>query len=275
MNIQSFERLSLSLLVLAVSACSDSSGTPADAPPGSGGGPGAGGQAVNPGTGGDTTGPTGNGGTPTSSGTGGGGGGAAPAAGNTVPLTVDPTGWVDKGGNTVGIQGPWYSYDDCTDSPGMCTMGHLPGMGEFANTDGKMCTEGTTFPVKAEADFSKQWGAGIALDLNNSGGMDAMKLPFDATANHVIGFSMNITGMAPGLRVNVTSVAAGNDAHFKAGMVGANTVLFSAVQQGSWVKTKTPLDPTKILAIQFQIPSVMGKAVAFKFCVENLAAITQ
>ena len=269
MNIQSFERLSLSLLVLAVTACSDSSGTPADATPGSGGGPGAGGQAVNPGSGGSTS-PAGNGGTPTSSGSGG----AAPAAGNTVPLTVDPTGWVDKGGNTVGIQGPWYSYDDCADSPGACTMGHLPGMGEFANTNGSMCTEGTTVAVKAEADFSKQWGAGIALDLNNSGGMDAMKLPFDATANHVIGFSMNITGMAPGLRVNITSVAAGNDAHFKAGMVGANSILFSAVQQGSWVKTKTPLDPTKILAIQFQIPSVMGKAVPFKFCVENLAAIT-
>jgi len=273
MNIQSFERFSLYLLVLAVSACSDSSGTPADAPPGSGGGPGAGGTPVsNPGAGGSTS-PAGNGGTPTASGASGGGGGAAPS-GNNVPLTVDPTGWVDKGGNTVGIQGPWYSYDDCTDSPGMCTMNHTPGTGAFANTDGKMCTKGTTFPVKAEADFSKEWGAGIALDLNNSGGMDAMKLPFDATANHVIGFAMNITGTAPGLRVNITSPAAGNDAHFKNGIVGANNVLFSAVMQGSWVKTKTPLDQTKILAVQFQIPSVMGKAVDFDFCVEGLSAIT-
>jgi hypothetical protein len=273
MNIQSFERATLSLLVLAVTACSDSSGSPADAPPGSGGGPGGGtggSQISNPGAGGDSTGPTGSGGTPTSSGSGG----AAPA-GNAVPLTVDPTGWVDKGGNTVGIQGSWYSYDDCTDSPGACTMNHTPGTGAFENMGGKMCTKGTTYPVKAEADFSKQWGAGIALDLNNSGGMDAMKLPFDATANHVIGFSMKITGTAaPGLRVNITSVPAGNDSHYKSGMVGANSVMLSAVLQGSWVKMKAPLDQTKLLAVQFQIPSVMGKAVAFDFCVEDLAAIT-
>jgi hypothetical protein len=276
MNIQSLERVTLSLLVLAVTACSDSSGSPADATPGTGGAPSAGGapgaggsETTNPGAGGSTPGPTGGGGMPASSGTGG----AAPA-GNAVPLTVDPTGWVDKGGNTVGIQGPWYSYDDCTDSPGACTMNHTPGTGAFDNTDGKMCTKGTTYAVKAEADFSKEWGAGIALDLNNSGGTDAMKLPFDATANHVIGFSMNITGTAPGLRVNITSQAAGDDSHYKNGKVGANSVLLSEVKQGTWVKMPAPLDQTKILAVQFQIPSVMGKAVDFDFCVENLSAIT-
>lgn len=268
MNIQSFERVTLSLLVLAVTACSDSSGTPADAPPGAGGGgtmPSGSGGSSTPGPGGGT------GGDATSSGNGG----AATATGNMVPLTVDATGWVDKGGNTVGIQGPWYSYDDCTDSPGMCTMNHTPGMGAFANMDGKMCTKGTTYAVKAEADFSKEWGAGIALDLNNTGGMDAMKAPFDATAAHVIGFAMNITGTAPGLRVNITSVAAGNDSHYKAGMVGANSVLLSQVKQGSWVKMPAALDPTHLLAIQFQIPSVMGKAMDFDFCVEGLSAITQ
>jgi hypothetical protein len=197
------------------------------------------------------------------------------SAGNSVPLTVDPTGWVDKGGNTVGIQGPWYSYDDCTNSPMACTMNHTPGMGAFMNMGGKMCTSGTTIAVKAEADFSKEWGAGIALDLNNSGGMNAMKMPFDANAAHVIGFSMNITGTAPGLRINITSVAAGDNAHFANGVVGANTVLLSKVTQGSWVTTKAPLDPTMLLAIQFQIPTVMNTAVDFNFCVDSLSAITQ
>ena len=197
-------------------------------------------------------------------------------SGNTVPLTVDATGWVDKGGNTVGIQGPWYSYDDCTDSPMACTMNHTPGMGAFDNTGGKMCTKGQTYPVKAEADFSKEWGAGIALDLNNTGGMDAMKAPYDATANHVTGFAMTISGTAPGLRINITSQAAGDDAHFKTiTAAGPVTVMLSEVKQGSWVMTKTALDQTKLLAIQFQIPSVMGKAVDFDFCVEGLAAITQ
>jgi hypothetical protein len=273
MNILSIERVSLGLIVLAVTACSDSSGKSPDAPGGTGGsttGPGP------TGTGGDTT-ATGNGGSaPGGSGSPGTGtAGAMAVAGNTVPLTVDATGWVDKGGNTVGIQGPWYSYDDCTDSPMACTANHTPGMGAFANTGGKMCTKGTTYAVKAEADFSKEWGAGIALDLNNSGGDNAMKLPYDATANHVTGFAMTISGTAPGLRVNITSQAVGDNAHFKAGVVGQNSVLLSEVKQGSWVTTKMALDQTMLLAVQFQIPSVMGKAVDFDFCVEGLAAITQ
>jgi hypothetical protein len=275
MNILSIERVTLSFLVLAVTACSDSSGKSPDAE-----GTGGSATSVPSGTGGDQSASPGGGAGPSSGGAtaGGGatGGAMLPAGSSAVPLTVDPTGWVDKGGNTVGIQGPWYSYDDCTDSPMSCTMNHVPGTGAFANMDGKMCTKGTTVPVKAEADFSKQWGAGIALDLNNSGGMDAMKLPYDATAAHVVGFSMTITGTAPGLRVNITSKAAGNDSHFVTAMVGgANTVLFSKAQQGSWVKTKTALDPTMLLAIQFQIPTVMSKAVDFDFCVEGLAAITQ
>ena len=271
MNVQTIQRATLSLLVLSLPACSDSSGNAPDSM----------------GMGATTTPPTstaGSGGSPTTVPTGTAGSapvGAAGAmmtgtgAGNTVPLTVDPTGWVDKGGNTLGIQGPWYSYDDCTNSPMACTMNHTPGMGAFTNTDGKMCTKGTTIAVKAEADFSKEWGAGIALDLNNSGGMNAMKMPFDATAAHVIGFSLNITGTAPGLRINITSVAAGDNSHFANGVIGANTVMLSKVAQGSWVTTKMPLDSTMLLAIQFQIPTVMNKAVDFDFCVDSLAAITQ
>ncbi len=265
MNTQSMERASLGLLILTLAACSDSSGKAPDAV-GSGGEPGAGGsQQLS--TGGSVTGAGGDstasaGGSPTT-GSGGGAGtpaGGAPPGGNTVPLTVDATGWVDKGGNTVGIQGSWYAYDDCTNSPGSCTMNHTPASGAFANTDGKMCTKGTTVAVKAEADFTKQWGAGIALDLNGSGGTDTMKLPFDAQAAHVTGF--------------FTSVAVGDNSHFKNGKVGANTVSLSEVAQGSWVKTKTPLDTTQLLAIQFQIPTVMSKAVDFDFCVEGLAAMT-
>lgn len=271
MNVKTIQRATLSLLVFALPACSDSSGTAPDAM-GTGGSTGIGGPQTMPVTnGGSTSAPMGTAGTaPTS-----GGGAPTTGAGNTVPLTVDDTGWVDKGGNTLGIQGPWYSYDDCTDSPMNCTMNHTPGMGAFMNMGGKMCTKGTTVAVKAEADFSKEWGAGIALDFNNSGGMNAMKLPFNATAAHVIGFSMNITGTAPGLRINITSVPAGDNAHFASGVVGPNTVLLSKVAQGSWVTTKMPLDATQLLAIQFQIPTVMNKAVDFDFCVDSLAAITE
>lgn len=215
------------------------------------------------------------GGGPPPGGDGGGGGLTGPTIGTPVLLTVDPTGWVDKGGNSVGIQGAWYAYDDCANSPGACTLNHTPPSGSFENTGGKMCTKGTTVAVKAEADFSKQWGAGIALDLNNSGGANGQKMPFDAQAANVIGFFMNITGTAPGLRINITSVPTGDDSHFiTAKTPGENTVELSKVNQGSWVTAKTPLDTTQLLAIQFQIPTVMNKAVDFDFCVEGLSALT-
>jgi len=181
---------------------------------------------------------------------------------------------VDVGGNSVGIQGAWYSYNDCADSPSACTLNHTPPTGSFANTGGKMCTKGTTVAVKAEADFSNQWGAGIALDLNNSGGATGQKLPYDAQAANVIGFFMNITGTAPGLRINITSASTGDNSHFVNGVVGANTVELTKAKQGSWVTTKTPLNPAELLAIQFQIPTVMNRAVEFDFCVEGLAALT-
>jgi len=188
----------------------------------------------------------------------------------------DATGWVDRGGNTVGIQGAWYSYDDCNDSPGACTKNHLPPSGSFPNTGGKMCTSGTTVAVASQADFSKQWGAGIALDLNNSGGDAGVKQPYNAQTNNVIGFSMKITGTAPGLRINITDVPSGDNANFVPGVAGQdNTVLFTQAKQGSWVTMKSPLDTTRLLAIQFQIPSVMSKTQDFNFCVENLAALVK
>src|SRR5262249_36572851 len=156
-----------------------------------------------------------------------------------------------------------------TDSPGACTQNHTPPTGSFPNTGGKMCTSGTTVAVTNEANFSKQWRAGIALDLNNTGGMNSQKLPHNAQAPNVIGLSLDITGTAHGLRINITSVHAGNDSHFVTGVVGSNTVELSKVKQGSWVMTKTPLDTTQLLAIQFQIPTQMNKAAAFDFCVEN------
>jgi hypothetical protein len=234
--------------------------------------------ACDNGSGGHSTGSNDSGLTP--NGTGGGTPGTdaptgMPTVGTPVQLIPDATGWVDGQGNTVGIQGAWYAYDDCTNSPANCTKNHTPAAGSFDNTGGKMCTKGTTVAVMAQADFSTQWGAGIALDLNNSGGTNGQKMPYNAQTNNVIGFSLTVTGTAPGLRINITSVPAGDNAHFVTATVpGDNTVLFSKAKQGSWVTSKIPLDTTQLLAIQFQIPTVMSKAVDFDFCIENLAALT-
>jgi hypothetical protein len=206
--------------------------------------------ACDNGSGGHSTGSNDSGLTP--NGTGGGTPGTdaptgMPTVGTPVQLIPDATGWVDGQGNTVGIQGAWYAYDDCTNSPANCTKNHTPAAGSFD----------------------------IALDLNNSGGTNGEKMPYNAQTNNVIGFSLTVTGTAPGLRINITSVPAGDNAHFVTATVpGDNTVLFSKAKQGSWVTSKIPLDTTQLLAIQFQIPTVMSKAVDFDFCIENLAALT-
>jgi hypothetical protein len=254
------------LLTLTLAACSDSDGTAPDDEMGASGmtgGPmptataGTGGTQGIPGTGGDTSLPPPGGGTATDA------------------LIPDPTGWIDATTNDLGIQGPWYSYNDCKDSPGACTMNQVPAEGEFPNTGGSMCTSGTTAVVAAEAEFSAKWGAGIALDLNNSGGTTGVKQPYDAASHGVVGFSFTITGTAPGLRVNFPTPASAEGSHFIAGKPGANSALFATAKQGSWVMPKSDIDPSQVLSIQFQIPSVMGSAVEFDFCVENLAPLTQ
>jgi len=259
--------IALAVLAVAPTACSDSNGTaPDDMSSTSTGGSTSstgGSSGSTAATGGSTTGGS------TSS-------GGSTASGNSVPITPDPTGWVEGSTNVAGIQGAWYSYNDCTTSPGDCTMNQIPVEGSFDNVGGKMCTSGNTAAVADQMEFSLKWGAGIGLDLNNSGGADAMKMPYDASAHGVVGFSFTISGTdATGLRFNITSVAAGDNSHFVSAAMGENTVMFSDAMQGSWVTTKTPLDTTQLLAIQFQIPSVLNQSVAFDFCVENLAALTQ
>src|SRR5688500_14205373 len=93
-----------------------------------------------------------------------------------VAVMPDTTGWVDKTGNTVMIQGAWYSYGDQTDcvaaghQASECSKITMPLEGPFMNTGGKMCTSGTAAKVLNNAaampDYTGMWGAGIALDLN-------------------------------------------------------------------------------------------------------------
>jgi hypothetical protein len=58
-------------------------------------------------------------------------------------------------------------------------------------------------------------------------------------------------------------------------MPGMHTVLFSEAAQGPWVTTPTTFDPTKVMVVQFQIPSSTTAPVLWDFCIEGLTAITQ
>jgi hypothetical protein len=115
-------------------------------------------------------------------------------------------GWVEGTQNDCGIQGSWYSYNDCTSDPSSdCTQAQQPGEGDFYNRQSWMCTCGTTAPAASTEDLLTTWGAGIALDLNagrsgkNPSGI--AKLEADRGI-HLQGFSFRLVGIAPGLRVN-------------------------------------------------------------------------
>lgn len=144
--------------------------------PGIGGAPGTGGTgAVTGGTVGMSGGPAG--GASVTAGTGAGG---SPAPECIPDLTnlVNKGGWVCAKETPVAIQGGWYGYGDGTS----CTV-----PAEVCAT-GACCMQGTT--VVPDEMFT-QWGCGIGLELNSTGGMTPVKSVYAGTAKC---FDIELTG---------------------------------------------------------------------------------
>jgi hypothetical protein len=172
--------------------------------------------------------------------------------------------------NSVGIHGSWFVYSDCNDLKGQnCAMVTTPPMNSFPNTGGKMCTSGQT------SSAAGAWGAGIALELNDG----PPQQPYDTVANGLKGFCFVLSGATiPSTMVRVAFPTQDNNdnAYFEAvSTPGQHTVLFSDIAQGSWVTTPSPFEPTKVMLIQFQIPSSTTAPVPWDFCIEGLTAVTQ
>ena len=212
-----------------------------------------------------------------------GAGSVMPGSGTAVAWDIG--GWVDGAANPFAIQGPWYSYDDCTDSAGAastlpCTSRDMTMMGPdmdtgWSVTPAAVCFKGTAVKVQSMM-FAAQWGAGLALDLNSSGGEMAVKSPFDATAAGITGFEVDISGTAPatGIRINLTMDGVGDSNFVAAPIPGTTKFKLSDAKQGSWVTAKTPLDPTKIVAMQFQVYTNATAPTPFDFCVTGIRATT-
>jgi hypothetical protein len=227
-----------------------------------------------------------------SGGTGGMGamGGSGGQGGESIMWTDD--GWVEGTANPWAIQGAWYSYNDCTDAMALnlpCTQPEATMVGPddkpgWTADMTKICTKGVAAKVINGPDgmpaYSQQWGAGIALDLNNPGGMNAMKGDYNAMAAGVKGFVFDIisntTPPTPAdVRVNITTQATGTGSHFvTAPLSSANfMVVFSEATQGEWVEPKVTLDQTKLQAVQFQIYTGTVAEKPFDFCVSNMRVI--
>ena len=197
----------------------------------------------------------------------GGSGTACPG----VAIAPDATGHVPL--TSVGINGNWFYYSDCVDLKNVNCSAQTqpPSTTGFPNTGGKMCTTGST------GTSASGWGAGIALELNDTGGQQ----PYNATKNGVKGFCFTLSGTklpgTTGVRVAFTTKGNNDNPYFEAvTTMGQHTVLFTDTTfgQATW-ETKETWDPTTIILLQFQIPAAAPTPVPWDFCVEGLTAITQ
>ncbi len=150
-----------------------------------------------------------------------------------------------------------------------CATVAAPVGATFSNVGGKMCTSGRTSAAPGA------WGAGIGLELNDL----PPQQPYDTTASGVKGFCFSVTGStipSTSIRVAFPTLNNKDNAYFApVTTTGPHTVLFSSTAQGSWVTTKAPFEPTKVMLLQFQIPSSPTAPVPWDFCIEGLTAITQ
>jgi hypothetical protein len=230
---------------------------------------------------------------PTDGSTGAGGSSAVEKG---VLLVPDATGWVDKGVTmTTMIQGAWYGYGDLADCTAAghpttaCSVIDKPTLGSFPqDVPGSMCTSGTAAVVPTSADYSAIWGAGIALDLNSAGGdaSTTVKVPYNAPANGVIGFSFDINVAPPlsGMRVEFPTPATSSAAAYWNGgdptagnspvKMGHNVILWAKVGGPSYATNPPLFDPTMINSIQFHIPTNITSTVPFNYCISNLTALT-
>ncbi len=244
-----------------------------------------------------------------------GGGGSSSGGGTGTALTPDPNGYFGPSSNSLGIQGAWYAYGDDWGAngapPGDCenkgmhaasvcssitfpspAMASDAGDGGYTSsfpqsTPGTMCLSGTAAKVVG-SDYTNIFGIGIGLDFNNQGGV---KMPWNATQNHVVGFSFKIAGIPTGGSVRVelpipATDASGSDSWSSTVMAnGSYTVdLTSSASDTHGLKpaftptgTQPPFDATKIESIQFHVPTNTSAALTIPasapLCVSDFAAV--
>jgi hypothetical protein len=197
------------------------------------------------------------------------------------PLMPNDQGTVDAANNVCGIQGSWYEYHDCTnrEDPTVCSTVNEPQPGSFPNTDGVMCTSGSTVALLTEGERATKWGAGIGMKLNQ-----APESAFEGSIRDlpvtIVGFTFTVS-VRNGVplpqdfivnfrtpdNVNKTDLVALSDEP------GSQTVLFSEATPPTWATDPAPFVPNQVVAIQFLVQSQIGEAIPFDYCISDLAAL--
>jgi hypothetical protein len=198
-------------------------------------------------------------------------------------LVWDAEGFVATDSNPFAIQGPFYSYSDCEPPSGLPCTTPDPSL---TGADGKpgwsvgttaVCIKGTAVKVEG-MKFAAQWGAGLALDLNSKGGepgTPAEKGTFDLESAGLRGFSVDISGTAPGrVRINLTMPGVEDSSFVDAVVPGSTSFDIDDAKQGSWVMNKVPLDPSKVESMQFQVFTNAASPTPYDFCVRAIRALS-
>jgi hypothetical protein len=145
-----------------------------------------------------------------------------------------------------------------------------------------MCLSGTAAKVIG-TDYSDMFGIGIGLDFNNPGGA---KMPFNATAANVVGFSFNITGVPAGVTVSVELPIPATDPSGDSWALGVSSdgdytidLTATALKPSFTMAMEPPFDATQVESIQFHIATNTAAAIAIpdatKLCVSNFAAVVK
>ncbi|HEY3257013.1 MAG TPA: hypothetical protein VGJ91_23815 [Polyangiaceae bacterium] len=304
--------ISLFAALAALVGCSTSnSGTSPPAPHNNGSGgngqtntPTAGGSSQNNNQGGANSSATGGSGN-TSNGTGGstpvgtggsgtvaGGAGAGPVTCLNTDKTILPInsdGWVDKACDACGIQGGFYWYADTNTGAtlkcgGVACTAMKPPYAAAAPGPG-MCISGTSTGSKDD------WGAGIGLSFNASGGVNSVKSAFDATkaaCGNITGFDITLTGNTNGIPIRIGFKTAESDKAISpfipVGDPGGQTLTLSGATQivinkavipADWMSTDpSPADPAHLYDLQIAVaPDSVAAGKAFELCVTSVKPV--
>jgi hypothetical protein len=210
------------------------------------------------------------------------GGGMLPAG---VALT-STDGWVDMGGNTLGVQGAMFAYADPTSKMGMTEdfvgpNACITGIAAKVDMTSMPCATKMFTPPATDC-YGEYWGAAIGLNMNQPIDMTTMMgadpMPYDATA--LKGFAFEITGaMVPtSLRFKIED-AAGEfcTPSTKPVKLGANTFMFEDLIKECWKPTATAANAASakaaILKIAWQVVTNDKATIPFDYCVANVRAL--
>ncbi|HEX6277779.1 MAG TPA: hypothetical protein VFZ53_32275 [Polyangiaceae bacterium] len=193
-------------------------------------------------------------------------------------ITWDARGVIALEKNAFGVQGSWFTADDCGTVPARlaCTtrdpsLTGPDGQMGWATSEHHVCARGIAPQVARKEDgsfaYAEQWGFLSGFTFNHG-------MPWNARERCVYGIAFDVAGMAPALlRVNLTTSVTQGVAHFLEVPVprqGPVSVAFTTFKQGPWVRNPTALDPALLTSLEFHVYTNQAAPTPFSFCVSNV-----